>query len=263
MKSRLWQSSLALLLMIAVLTIPFTSAVARAAPGLTRPAPSSTRATQVSTTTTVLSNLEDNASQWGIFQDHGSARGTVSNVASPSIGGDALAASLIGGQPYTGIHAYRNLTAIDNLTSVQLDLSFRFSNATPVQALEFTTSKWENNQRWEWALQWEHVGDGGPQQGAAPTWRLWTGSSWQDTGVTQQLSAGTWHTLHLTGDIYNGNVRYTSFQSDGVTTSLTQVFAPVSSPGNVLAVAVQLDGDNHEDAYKMYIDGVTLSVGTN
>lgn len=212
-------------------------------------------------TTTALTHLENNASVWGIYQDQGQVQGTLVNVAQPSLDGNALAASLVSGQAYTGMHSYRNLAPADNAVTFQLDLSFQFSDAAAVQALEFTTSKWYNNKRWEWALQWENVGDGGPQQGAPPTWRLWTGSSWQDTGIRQSLNAQTWHTLSLTGKIVNGKVHYTGFQCDGSGSTLTNTFAPVASSGDLLAVAVQLDGNGQEDSYQLYIDRVNLSYG--
>ena len=210
---------------------------------------------------TTFANLENDASQWHIFQDQGRAQGSIASIATSNATDPDLAVSLIKGQPYTGIHGYRNLSANNTAVAFQVDLSFEFFNSTPVQALEFTTSKWEKDQRWEWAFQWEHVGDGGPEQGAAPTWRLWSGTGWLNTGLTQQLSAGTWHTLHFTGSIANGRVLYTSFQCDDSFMFLAQTFAPVSSPGNKLAIAVQLDGDSNEDAYKLYISHVNLSVG--
>ena len=204
-------------------------------------------ATPVLSTTSAITNLEDNALQWGIFQDGGSATGTLANVKSPSIDGTALKVSLVGGQPYVGIHAYRNLPAANMATTFELNLYFSFTHESSIQALEFTVSKWMNNWRWEWALQWEHLGDGGPQQGNPPTWRLWTGKSW--------------HFLHLYGDISNGQVHYITFSCDGISANLSQMFDSVSSPGDKLAVAVQLDGDNHEDSYQMYIDGVDLLWG--
>lgn len=212
-------------------------------------------------TTTSLTHLENSSAQWGLYQDGGQVQGTITNVAQPSLDGNALAASLTSGQPYTGMHVYRNLAAADSAVTFQLDLSFQFSNAAAVQALEFTTSKWYNNKRWELAMQWENVGDGGAQQGAAHSWRLWTGGSWQNTGVVQSLNAQTWHTFHLTGKIVNGNIQYTGFRCDAQTISLSQTFAPVASAGDLLAVAVQLDGNGNEDAYQMYVDGVTLKYG--
>ncbi len=247
MKFFFGKSTLVLLLLLTILyTALCTSGTAKAAS---------------SSTVTTFTNLENNASQWHIFQDQGQAQGTITSIKSSNAADPDLAVSLIGGQPYAGIHAYRDLSAISTAVSFQVDLSFKFPNATPVQALEFTTSKWLKNQRWEWAFQWEHIADGGPEQGAAPTWRLWSGSTWLDTGLTQQLGAGTWHTLHFTGTITNGRVLYTSFQCDDSYMSLTQSFAPVSSPGNKLAVGVQLDGDINEDAYQLSVSHVNLEVG--
>lgn len=214
--------------------------------------------TSVSATTPTPAHLEDDASQWGIFYDGGNALAKLEQVSQPSVDGSALKISLISGQPYTGIHAYRNLPANETATTFDLTIFFYFSSATPMQALEFTMSTWVNDQRWEWALQWEHIGDGTPQQGNPPTWRLWTGSSWQNIGVSQQLSAETWHMFHLKGDLLHGQVHYMDFTCDDTSAHLDQTFAPVSAPGNKLAVAVQLDGDSQEDPYQVYLDGVNF-----
>lgn len=203
---------------------------------------------------TTAANLDDDATQWGIFYDGGTAMATLQNVAKPSVDGKSLQVSLISGQPYVGIHAYRNLSPADTATSFDLTLSFYFPDATHIQALEFTMSKWVNNQRWEWAMQWERIGSGV----TTPVWRLWTGSSWQSIGVTQQLAASKWHKLHIKGNISNGVVHYISFKCDTISANLSQTFAPVSNSGDKLAVAVQLDGDSQEDPYQIYIDQVSL-----
>lgn len=222
------------------------------------PSPNSTSSTvtanaQPPTTTSGL-NLDD-ASQWHIFYSGGSAKANLTNVARPSMDGKALEVSLVSGSPYVGIHAYRELPPTA-ATTFDLNLSFYFTTTTPIQALEFSMSKWVNGQRWEWALQWENIGDGTP-----PPWRLWTGNNWQDIGVTQQLDTNKWHTFHLKGDISNGRLRYNSFSSDSTLVSLGQTFPPVSNPGNKLAVAMQLDGDSAEDPYAVYLDGVNFQWG--
>ena len=79
-----------------------------------------TTATQIQSETnsgTTAPNLDDDASQWGIFYDGGTATATVQNVSKPSLDGTALAVSLISGQPYVGIHAYRNLAPSGTATS--------------------------------------------------------------------------------------------------------------------------------------------------
>ncbi len=203
---------------------------------------------------TTASNLDDDVSKWGIFYDQGTATATVQNISKPSVDGSALEVSLISGLPYVGIHAYRNLAPVDTAKTFNLTLSFYFPTATPIQALEFTENKWVNNQRWEWALQWERIGKGV----TTPAWRLWNGSSWQEIGLTQQLAAKKWHKLHLKGTISKGQVHYLSFSCDSLSATLGQTFAPVSIAGDKLAVAVQLDGDSNEDPYRLYIDKVSL-----
>jgi len=151
------------------------------------------------------------------------------------------------------------LPAVNSATSFSATYSFFFPELKAIQGLEFTMNKWTNDQRWEWALQWQIVPDGSVRQGAPNSWRLWDGQYWQDTGVTQALQTGTWHTLHLTGDIVDGQVHYLGFICDGLSTDLqSQSFAPVSSPGEKLAIALQLDGDITEAPYKVYFDQVNL-----
>jgi hypothetical protein len=200
--------------------------------------------------------LEDDASQWGIFYDGGSANASLNNVANPSLDGSALQISLSGGDPFTGIHAYINLPPDNAAHTFDLSLSFYFTNVTPIQALEFTMNQWVNNQRWEWAMQWQHIGDGTPQQGNPPNWRVWTGSGWQDSGVMQQLAVNAWHKFHLKGNIVNGQAHYISFACDDISVNLGRSFNRVYSTGDKLAVAVQLDGNNHEAPYDVYIDSV-------
>ena len=211
-----------------------------------------------SATPTSFVALDDDASQWGIFYDGGSATVDLHNTVSPSVDGTALQISLIGGQPYTGAHVYRNLAAVPG-TIFDLKLSFFLNSTTPIQALEFTTSKWVSNQRYEFAAQWENIGDGSSQQGNPPTWRIWTGGNWQNIDVRQQLSSDTWHTFHLYGDISGGQVHYIGFSCDSTAATLNQEFAPVpQTAADKVAVAVQLDGNSHEDPYQVSIDGVNL-----
>src|SRR2546425_9533165 len=56
-----------------------------------------TIATHDTTTMPAIAQLEDDASQWGIFYDGGRARATLTNVARPSIDGRSLQVSLLCG----------------------------------------------------------------------------------------------------------------------------------------------------------------------
>jgi len=214
---------------------------------------------RLSSSPIILRNLDDDASQWDLYHDGGQNTGTIVNVSAPSLDGNALEQTLLQGDPYSGLHMYRTLPQM-NATSFKLRLSFYFTDQATIQGLEFTVDSWHQNQRMEWALQWEQYGDGTLQQGISPTWRLWTGQSWQNMGITQPLSLSTWHTLVLSGDIFHGNVRYRSFRCDDLGTPLSLVFPPTSSSGEKVVVGTQIDGNSHEDRAQAYFDQVNLSV---
>ncbi len=206
-----------------------------------------------------LPNLEDDASRWDIYHDGGQNSGAIANVGTPSLDGSALALSLESGDPYTGFQAYRELPLID-ATTFEMQMSFYVTDEATIQGLEFTMNRWHANQRMEWALQWEQYGDGSLQEGVPPTWRLWTGQGWQDTGVTQALSLASWHTLTLTGDIFQGKVRYLNFACDTLSTPLSLSFPPTSSPGEKVVLGSQIDGNANEDPAQVYFDKVGLTV---
>lgn len=204
-------------------------------------------------------DLDNDSSQWEIFHDQGYTLGTIFSSSKPSIDGQALRVHLLPGWSYAGIHAFRDLPSADAAMSFSADYSFFFPTLTAIQALEFTMNKWKNNQRWEWALQWQVVPDGTSQQGRPYSWRLWDGHNWDNIERQQTLQAGAWHTLHLTGNIVNSQVHYLGFICDGLSAHLqSQSFAPVSSPGDKLAIAMQLDGNTIEAPYIVYFDQVNL-----
>ncbi len=205
-----------------------------------------------------INNLEDDASQWSIYHDQGYTQGTLQNVDIQNV--NTLKVTLLhSSQDYADIHAYRNLPAVTNATQFSMDVSFYYPYERQVQALEFTMDSWVNNVRWEWALQWQAVPSGKTTQASPKGWRVWTGSTWQDIQVTQDLQNNTWHTLHLYGNIVNGQVHYVGFNCDDVYTDMSQyTFAPVASSGNKLAVGVQLDGNYDEQSYPVYYNAVNL-----
>lgn len=204
-------------------------------------------------------NLDDDASQWEIFHDQGYTLGDILSAPGINLDGNGIRVKLLPGWPYAGIHAYRNLPPVDSAMSFSANYSFYYPKIKNIQALEYTMNKWVNNVRWEWALQLQIVPDGTTQGGSNDSWRLWDGAHWMNIGIQQSLAEGSWHTLHLTGDIVNGEVQYLAMNCDGViTTLLAYSFAPVSSPGEKLALAVQLDGDSTQSPYMVYFDHVNL-----
>ena len=207
--------------------------------------------------TSVMGNLEDDSSQWQIFYQK-TAKATLQKITKPSIDGSALQISLLNSDPNALTHVYRNLPIANGATTFELNFYFLFTSPGAVHSLYFSMSKWIHGQRWEWALLWQHFNNATSQQG----WYIWDGSNVQSLGVSQQLSANTWHFFHLYGDIFEGKVHYIAFASDGTSVNLGQMYAPVpQTQGDKLTVAIQLDSDNQGNPYQIDIDNVDLLWG--
>jgi hypothetical protein len=213
-------------------------------------------------------DLDQYAQDWGVFCE-GDPTWEKSDVATPSLDGQALRCALTGGQPYSNAHFYRNLEPAPAASTFTFTLSFYFSPTTTcnnqptpstVQAVEFTMNKWHQSYRYEFALQWQNVGDGAPQ------WRYWDPHATPDPWVafsppiTQCLSGETWHTLTLDGEIAGGLARYTGFTIDGTHHTMVQTAAPAYTPSEPdrLAVAIQLDGNAVQSPYEVVVDRVSL-----
>lgn len=216
----------------------------------------------------LLNNL-DQSGKWEGYAE-GSPEWAIKSASSPSLDGTSLLCSITGGAPYSNIHCYQNLPPEPMADIFELTLSFWFSSATScnnqntvstVQALEFTMNKWYQSKRYEFALQWQNVGDGAPQ------WRYWNpneNEKWVALNpvISECLEGQQWHTITLKGSIQNEQVYYESFIIDNRNHELNISVLPYPTPNEVdrLAVAVQLDGNANQTPYDVFIDNMTFVV---
>jgi hypothetical protein len=218
--------------------------------------------------TTASTNLDRVAGDWGVFCDGPEPTWLLRNVPTPATDQESLECGITGGQPYAGLHCYRNFRSEPTANWFRLKTLFRFTPATTcnnasspsvVQGLEFSISKWLDGQRWEFAVQLENVASSAGS--AAPQWRWWNGADWIAFTPTLSdcLAADTWHSMELTGSIVNGMVRYDDFTVDSQTRALGMTAAPVvSSQPDKLAVGVQLDANSAATPYSVYLDKVSF-----
>jgi len=222
-------------------------------------------------TISYLPNLEEDSKKWGIYTE-GSPISILQNTESPSRSGKSLQCSITGGTPYSNVHCYQNFEPVSDANSFALSLDFQFTPVTTcnnqetpsiVQAIEFTINKWEQTKRYEFAVQWQNVGDGAPQ------WRYWDPSKAENerwvpinSDANYCLEGEKWHTLTLEGDIVNDQVHYKSFSIDNSTHSLDYTLLPAteSNEPDRLAVAVQVDGNAEETPYNLFIDNVNFTI---
>jgi len=210
-------------------------------------------------------NLDDDALDWGIDCEN-SPKWSRQVVASPPLDDTALAFSITGGEPYSNIHCYRSFLPELDARAFKLTLSFWFTPTTTcnnvggpsvVQALEFAMNKWQDSNRYEWALQWQNVGAGAPQ------WRYWDArDEWLPlpTPIAQCLMAGRWYALTLQGELRNGQVYFRSFSIDGQEHNLDISVFPADTPGEPdrLGISIQLDGNSEQDPYRVVIGHVSF-----
>ena len=226
-------------------------------------------------------DLDQFAADWGVFcepslGDGGFPTWQKYDITAPSLDGHALQCALTGGSSYANVHCYRNLLPDPATVGVTLTLAFQFWPAPPctdlqtacVQALEFSVSKWHSQLRYEWAVQWEHIGD------VCPQWRYWDPfkpGQWVtfDPPLLQKLQAGRWYELLLVGEIRRGQTHYVHFDiHEPAAPSQLYFFGelvaaprPDQSPDR-LAVAVQLDGNILQQPYNVALDQVALQRST-
>jgi len=210
-------------------------------------------------------NLEDDKTHWGVYCP-GTVNYAVNNITDASTAKMLLdLAATGGGDPYAYIHAYRHLLADNDANSFTMRVRFNYDpkgKPSAVHALQFALESWNTGKRYEFAVEWLNLGSGQSK------WRYWTGSSWQDMGITTDLTTGTWHSLTVRGKIVSGKVEYGTFNindqgfnlkktHNGVTTS--------SSEPDRLAVTMTLVGDETMSPFNVYLDDMSLDrkvVGT-
>jgi hypothetical protein len=211
-------------------------------------------------------NLEQSVEDWGGYCER-TPTWNIENVPSTASSDGALRCALTGGEPYSNIHCYRNLLAEPQAVAFDLNLNFSFPPTTcnnqgsdsTIQAIEFAMNKWQDGKRYEWALQWQNVGEGAPQ------WRYWDANQqdqWVPIGAEIEeicLSGGQFHTLSLQGDIVNDQIHYKRFILNDQTVEMDITIAPIQdSVDDKLAVAIQLDGNAEETPYYVDIDNVNF-----
>jgi hypothetical protein len=216
----------------------------------------------------------------------------LNNVLNPSLNGRSLRCGLTGGTASSNVHCYHDLLDTDpgsNTFTLNMSFYYRppstFNNVggtSTVQAIEFSMSKWSDEIRYEWAVQWDNVNDEGDT--GAPKWRYWgrrdpndpnSPLDWLDLNIPGALIGERWYTIELKGEILARKVHYQQFTLDDRQGSSHTY--PLSMPAilpdpaggwpNKMAVAVQLDGNkdatDHLTPYEVFVDQVSLTYLTN
>lgn len=224
--------------------------------------------TSTSTTATdlaVFSRVEEKT-DWQTCGNCGNTGGTgatatysmTRGITSPSKDGSATQFSIGGGNPYKNAYWYIHQTAPTNAVSY---LRYEFylyvpkAYATAPQAIEFECQQKVNGYVYNFAWQANYAGK---------SWRIFDfiNRKWVSSGLSfSGFTPDTWH--HIVAE-YHTTGAYTVHDAltiDGVRKAVGKKYpAKSSTTGRYFTNAFQLDLNGKATDYKVYVDGMTISL---
>ncbi|HYX53115.1 MAG TPA: hypothetical protein VE783_06670 [Candidatus Limnocylindrales bacterium] len=172
---------------------------------------------------------------------------------SPSITGKAAKFWLGGSTPYSDALWWKQLGAANGTTHHIYDVYFYIKTPQYAQTLEFDSNQAVVNKKWIYGTQCSIKNH--------HDWDVWDtkGAAWRQTGIPCSApSAYKWH--HLTWEFKrDGSKNYfISVTLDGVKHYVNKSYYAKTVYASMLDVAFQMDGDNHQDDYMVWLDKVSL-----
>jgi hypothetical protein len=191
-------------------------------------------------------------------------------VSSPSLSGNASEFNIGTGPAFTdalfnnhliGTSSSQNLpdtdgTLVPSLHSFTYDVYFYGGNLALSQALEFDINQFFNGMGFIWGHECRIAG--------GYEWDVWdnVNQHWTPTGVPCHPISNSWN--HLTIQVQrtsSNQLLYQSITLNGETSTLNQTYPHGSAPSSWYGVTLnyQMDGDNKQDAYNIYLDQLTFT----
>jgi hypothetical protein len=190
-------------------------------------------------------------------------------ISSPSLSGNATVYWVGGSTPYSdalwnnhliGTASSQGLpddnqSLIPTIYNFTYDVDFYGDNLNLSEALEFDINQFFGDMGFIFGHECRIA--------AGNQWDIWDNSkgAWIPTGVPCSPNSGQWN--HLTLKVQRTSDNHETYQSitlNGQTATLNWTFEKGSSPGWFgVTVNFQLDGNYKQDAYKVYLDNLTLT----
>jgi hypothetical protein len=183
--------------------------------------------------------------------------GIVQWVTSPSLDSKATQYWLGGSSstPYSNALFFKRLTGSETATHFILDFYFYIKDASVAQGLEFDVFYSRDGKKNYFLTECDSRGK------YAGTWQVSNAviDQWQHTGYPCKVNSYAWN--HVTLEFYRTPTAMTHFVSATMNGS-KQYFNVEYAPQNVTSfemnTAVQLDGDEKQDNYSIWVDKMTL-----
>lgn len=177
---------------------------------------------------------------------------TIQGVRSPSLSGSAMEFALSPSSSFADALWWKQLGSAPGATHFTYSLDFYIETPQFSQALEFDVNQSVNGKKFIFGTEcsmgrheWDVYDD--------------AGHHWVHSGIACHVSASKWH--HLTWELQRAGsqVHYISVTLDGVKHFVNRSFGARPSGVHELNVAFQMDGNRNHNAYKTWLDNVSLS----
>jgi len=200
---------------------------------------------------------------------NGIAFSMTQGVSSPSMSGQSTVFWLGGSTPYSdalwnnqliGTGSTQgvpdaNQTLVPTLRNFTYDVYFYGDNLGLSQALEFDINQFFNGMGFIFGHECRIA--------SGNEWDVWDNQNkrWTATGIPCHPNNNSWN--HVTIKVQrtsNDDLLYQSITFNGVTSDLNWTFGHGSAPGWYgITINYQMDGNQHQDAHKVYLDNLTFS----
>lgn len=173
-------------------------------------------------------------------------------IRSPSLSGGSMQFSLGPSRPFADALWWKQLGAASAATHFTYALDFYIQTPQVSQALEFDVNQSVNGKKFIFGTECSM---------SRHEWDIYddAGHHWVHSGVACHVSAAKWH--HLTWEFQRAGsqVHYVAVTLDGARHFVNRSFTARPSGVRELNVAFQMDGNRNHNAYKAWLDNVSLS----
>ncbi|MEO8725135.1 MAG: hypothetical protein ABI383_03340 [Acidobacteriaceae bacterium] len=188
---------------------------------------------------------------------HGSrnGHGIIQHVASPSLDGNATEYWLHPYNPYSNVLNFIPLGGVNGPVNFTLDFDFWIGDASVAQGFEMDIFYARNGKKNFFLTECDSRGN------HAGTWQVSDAvhDSWQHTGLPCHINSYSWNHVKLQFLRQNdGNTRFVTVAMNGDTQYVNRTYAAANDGSFQMNPALQLDSDEHPDAWKVFVDNMTI-----
>lgn len=174
------------------------------------------------------------------------------NISSPALDGKSATFWLGGDVPWGAALWWKQLGAIDSASHFVYDLYFFVQNPQIAQALEFDVNQSVNGIKYIFGTECGTRGNSG--------WRVWDGigKHWMATGASCSVKANEWNHLTWEFERVGNQAHFIAVTLNGYRQVVDKYYPMGGSGVRELNVAFQMDGNEHQDDYQVWLDKVSL-----